>query len=162
MKCPRCQFLLTRCQVENVNFRRCDACHGKLFQLDRLNRLAATSRQSSEQLMETWHSYQPAPKTGNKVKCPECRYSMETCQQRFGVTFDHAYCNGCQMVWLDAGDLEIYLLAFQVSEKGKELQQFKKIHQSMPAEQKAELNRLIEKRPPDPDQQTTNPYGDPA
>ena len=161
MKCPRCQVPLVRLQIENVNVRQCGLCHGNLIHPDRMNRLAATTTKSVTELMNDWRSY-PQIKFEDRCKCPDCRAKMEKQKKRGGVKFDHEVCEACSLIWLDAGDLEIYQLAYLVSDKGKEAQRFKEIHQNMTEEQKIELKKLIDMLPVDAPQQNTNPYRDPT
>ena len=155
-KCPRCQLGLFRAQVSEVNVMQCGKCQGNLIAPDRLNRIAATGNRTISDLMDDWRGYPPID-TQPKCRCPECHSMMEREKKRGGVKFDHFQCRDCNVLWLDPGEMEIYLLAYLVSDKGKEAQKFKDIHANMTDHEKAHLKKLIDALPEEiPD---SGPYG---
>lgn len=104
--------------------------------------------------MEDWRSYSPID-TSAKCRCPECHSMMEKETKRGGVKFDHYQCRDCYVLWLDPGELELYLLAYLVSDKGKEALKFKEMHANMTDQEKAHLKKLIDSLP----DEIAEPYG---
>ncbi len=134
---------------------------------DRLSRLSAANVLSVAELMEKWRSYPPgdSPDRSGECRCPACRVVMEKGDKHAGVKVDHHACKSCSLVWLDAGEIELYQLAYLVSAKGKEAQQFKEIHQNMTPMQKSQLAKLIKHLPDELGEPGNlggplNPFGD--
>ena len=161
MKCPRCNLPLIRVQMDDVNLNQCGKCQGNLVVPDRLTRLAATASKSVSDLMDDWREYPPID-TSAKCRCPECRSVMEKHDVKGGVKFEHSVCRACDWIWLDPGEIELYQLAYLVSDKGKEAKRFKEIHENMTPEQKAELHKLIGKLPDKIAEPFSDPYRNPG
>ncbi len=51
------------------------------------------------------------------------------------------------MLWLDAGEVELFLLAYFASDKGQEARRLKGIHVNMTNHESAQLQRLIDALP---------------
>ena len=96
--------------------------------------------------MTEWREIPPID-TESKVRCPQCRMMMVKQPKRGGVKFDHSLCEDCEMIWLDPGDIQLYQLAYLVSDKGKEAQKFKDIHAAMNDIERARLQQLIDELP---------------
>lgn len=156
-KCPRCQIKLFATRISDVNVRQCGKCQGNLITLDRLNRLAVTRKRSVPELMKDWRGYPPVDTSG-RCRCPQCRWTMEQHTERGGVKFDHYKCRECKLLWLDAGEVELYLLAYLISEKGQEAQRFKDIHQNMSEAEKKRLQAMIDALPDDVAETYPDPF----
>lgn len=83
---------------------------------------------------------------------------MEKETKRGGVKFDHYYCRDCGLVWLDPGEIELYQLAFLVSEKGQEAERFKAIHANMTEDERTRLEQMISGISDASSNGLTNPY----
>jgi Zn-finger nucleic acid-binding protein len=115
--CPRCTKPLNDAQVDTYNVRLCQACTGCLLLhpdlmeiLDRSWRGVLPSAAESQQFL--------APDSGKldvTLRCPDCHQSME----KYGymgltaITIDR--CDGCNLLWLDASELQNMLLALAKS-----------------------------------------------
>ena len=142
MKCARCKMQLKRDLRDGERVDACEKCQCFLIRVTRLKRIRARGLRSPEQLMEDWREHAEIDVTP-EVRCPRCRNMMDRRGIEGGNGIPQDSCKKCELMWCDPGELEIHLLAWSNSAKGKEAIQFKKIHESMSGHEKEVLENRI-------------------
>lgn len=115
MRCPRCALRLQKVNYQSVNVHCCSECSGILVGRDRLSRLAVTSRKTIVELIQDWEQRQLLPAV-ERPRCPECRIVMDAAASVGRGRFMFAECRKCQLLWMDPGDLEVWLIACLVQD----------------------------------------------
>ncbi len=146
MKCPVCQTTLARVKYESFRIQKCPKCHGHLLARKRLESIKRHPGNSVTELKKEVLE-EAAPDTKQKIRCPRCRLSMK---KRFldapaSVHFD--FCQSCDVIWLDGGELARIQLTYEISSKGRDAIEFRKRFETLSAEERKTLNAKIRAMP---------------
>lgn len=102
MKCPVCSESLTRAPYEGIPIFHCSGCHGHLLYPDQVEAAKRRRNQSEEQLSA---EAQQAFQNHGELRCPRCRGPMEEQRSSKHSKIFWDYCDACDLVWLDPGEL---------------------------------------------------------
>jgi Zn-finger nucleic acid-binding protein len=104
--CPVCRVSLKSAEIEDETVCYCERCRGFLAPLDAFCRIVSRRR-----------SRQPAPENCSDpfdaldlqrvLTCPNCQQHMEAHPYFGGGNAVVDTCEGCQLIWLDAGELNL-------------------------------------------------------
>lgn len=102
--CPDCQLLLEQVAVEGVPAAYCGECHGLLLANESFAWLVQQRRAAFQGAEQT-----PIPLTPERLQgahaCPRCHQTMDRhCYAGPGCQVID-FCNACEVVWLDGGEL---------------------------------------------------------
>jgi len=97
LKCPRCDIEMKQVDRDGIIIDVCMKCHGTWFDAKELDALSKT-RGSLEALI-----YVSKP-IGSQLKCPRCGTVTKYSNVEGKVVID--FCEECEGVWLDAGELQ--------------------------------------------------------
>ena len=111
--CPRCQKLLETAQVDVIQDRLCQGCHGVLLaHLDLVQIIEASWRAVSEkQAGETQFHVFEGWQNEAVLHCPDCQSTMEKYGYMGIGAIQIDRCDPCAQVWLDTDELQNMLLA---------------------------------------------------
>lgn len=102
MRCPRCNSVLIVVEYHDIELDWCPQCEGLWFDSGEMELVAAQMRGAGVVTMP----WRKAGTNEKKLKCPECRKTME--KRLVGdlspVVAD--VCPRCNGLWLDHGELE--------------------------------------------------------
>jgi Zn-finger nucleic acid-binding protein len=97
------------------------------------------------------------------LTCPRCKISMKKKDAPYGLDFKLDICKGCNLIWLDNGELEALQIAFEETPGGKDILERRRLMEEMSNERKEQLNKNISKArdyiPNDHNQYHTYRYG---
>ena len=145
MKCPVCADIdLVRTPYEGVGIDLCPSCHGFLLSPGAIKNIERNPEMSQDVLeSET----QVMADTVEPVKCPKCRITMQKKYAPHGLEFSIDLCRSCNLIWLDAGELESIQLAYEASPAGQDNLRRRQDMENMSAERKMQLQEGIDKAP---------------
>jgi Zn-finger nucleic acid-binding protein len=145
MRCPVCTDMeLVRTPYEGIGVNLCPACHGFLLSstamkgIERNPEMQQEVLESETQIMAD--SIQP-------VVCPKCRITMQKKNAPHSLNFNIDVCRSCNVIWLDAGELESIQLAYEASSSGQDNIRRRKEMENMSEERKLQLQKNINKAP---------------
>jgi Zn-finger nucleic acid-binding protein len=98
--CPACGGPLAS-RSTAVSVWSCERCHGSLLQLSRLR-----VQTSAERALDVWSRTRLAPASATR-NCPGCEAPFRTWTQPLnGQLTELDACRSCELLWLDAGELD--------------------------------------------------------
>lgn len=105
LPCPRCQIPLHTHAVAGAVHYACEQCGGRAANLALLRRIL--TKDCANKLWNTVRDASPADHHGI-LRCPSCSHRMHpaTVATDAGEELQLDVCRVCQIVWLDAGELE--------------------------------------------------------
>jgi Zn-finger nucleic acid-binding protein len=104
--CPVCAKTLTRAAVECHTVEYCSTCRGSLASNETFSLLVQLKRAKNTPAPPVPIPFAP-DELKRRVKCPCCRKSMDTHPYYAGGNAVIDTCDRCQVVWLDAGELNV-------------------------------------------------------
>ena len=122
IQCERCDTSMQTVFYEGVAVKLCFSCKGMFFNEESL--VAIEESREIEIPADT-----PIPRNGPEVRrdCPECEIVMKKREHgKIRVTMID-YCQNCDGIWLDKGELASIQLGFEIAENNKTRNQFRRI-----------------------------------
>lgn len=124
--CPVCNVELQFVDYEGFRVRQCCLCRGHLVPLLRFKSIKRVDRKSPDELKSEAKS-EFRKSSIETLKCPKCHLALE--KRRVDLPFVELHtdvCEGCEVVWLDGGELALLQLGYQASSKFIDAQEFKR------------------------------------
>lgn len=111
--CPKCRQVLEDVQVDTINARVCRACAGMLLAHPELVQIVESSwRAVPEKVAEETPLHAPDGWQNEPMfHCPDCSAAMEKYGYMGIAAIQIDRCDGCNLVWLDANELQNMMLA---------------------------------------------------
>ncbi len=107
LSCPVCpEQVLEGALLEGQPAHRCPECRGLLSELPSFSR-AVSYRRSQRKGGANQPELFDSSELQRGIKCPQCRHRMENYPYAGGGNAVVDACNRCQLIWLDAGELEV-------------------------------------------------------
>jgi Zn-finger nucleic acid-binding protein len=97
---------LTRAAIEGHGIEYCETCRGFLANNETFSLLVQLRRAKGNPAPQVPIPFAPA-ELQRRVKCPCCRKAMDTHPYHAGGNAVIDTCYRCQVVWLDAGELNV-------------------------------------------------------
>ena len=105
--CPVCPGqVLDGALLEGHAVSVCPKCRGLLSDLPVFGHAVASQRSRLKNSSNEQPGFDPA-ELRRGIKCPKCRQRMETYPYAGGGNAVVDACDDCQLIWLDAGELEV-------------------------------------------------------
>ena len=111
--CPRCRQALEVVQVDTINARVCRACTGMLVAQPALIQIVESSwRAVPEKVANETPLYAPDGwQNEPEFRCSDCNQPMEKYGYMGIAAIQIDRCDACNLVWLDANELQNMVLA---------------------------------------------------
>ena len=149
--CPGCAVPLVRENYESSWVFRCPACRGTLLSTSRLERIERDPGRNPA-LLKTEARAEHWTDTGPAIPCPRCRATMaKRPLTRGAATFYMDYCQACDLVWLDGGELALAQLVYETSSAGREARalQQRALEAQLSPERMARFEQALARLPDD-------------
>lgn len=144
MKCPVCGSELKRLLYEGFAVFRCMGCHGYLLSDRRVDNIKRSNKRATEQLKREVTEESGAD-TLDEIRCPRCRRKMKKKFIAAPASLHVDLCTDCKMSWFDGGELARMQLTHEISPRGRDAAEFRRRHEEMTPERKAEHERNLKK-----------------
>ena len=119
-RCPACQVALIKEDYESTWALRCPSCRGALISRERLERVERDPSRPVHLLQKEARA-EHAGDQEEPVACPRCHVTMDKQTVTRGSAALHFdFCSGCDMYWLDGGELALAQLLYETSPQGRE------------------------------------------
>lgn len=144
MKCPVCdESKMKRLPYEGVPLFHCGACHGHLLFRDQVDALKRR-RQNNEEQLESEANDVASPH--GELRCPKCLGPMKAApsSKHSNVIWDH--CPGCDLVWLDAGELAKIQLERESMLQAHEYEEMRDRWKNKPTNEITEFQKQLAER----------------
>ncbi len=143
MKCPKCcEVELVITQYEGVSVNLCPTCHGFMLSPQSLKGIERNP-EMDKSVLET--ETVKMEDSLCSIKCPKCRLEMRKKDAPHSLDFHLDICEGCNLIWLDNGELEAIQIAFEETPGGQDILTRRREMEEMSEERKAQLNENIAK-----------------
>ena len=144
MKCPVCGSELKRLMYEGFAVFRCISCHGYLLSDRRVESIKRSANRNQETLKQEV-TEESGTDTLEEIRCPRCRRKMKKKFIPDPASLHVDLCKDCEMSWFDGGELARLQLTHEISGRGRDAAEFRRRHEEMTPERKAEFEKNLEK-----------------
>jgi Zn-finger nucleic acid-binding protein len=104
--CPLCRVALVSAQIEGETVCHCGQCHGFLAEMETFGVIVTKRRALQGRHENRSDPFDPA-ELQRVLTCPNCGQRMDTHPYFGGGNAVVDTCEGCGLIWLDAGDLAV-------------------------------------------------------
>ncbi len=104
-ECPVCTAALVHAAIDGQRILFCRRCHGMLIPIDIFVPLVEDIRSRREATAEIVRPLD-TKELERRIRCPRCRRDMDTHVYGGGGNVVINACEGCQVNWLDHGELD--------------------------------------------------------
>jgi Zn-finger nucleic acid-binding protein len=104
--CPLCRVALVSARIEGETVCFCGRCHGFLAEMETFGVIVAKRRALHGRHENRTDPFDPA-ELRRVLTCPNCGQRLDTHPYFGGGNAVVDTCEGCGLIWLDAGDLAV-------------------------------------------------------
>ena len=104
--CPLCRVALVSALIEGETVCHCGQCHGFLAEIETFG-VIVTKRRALHRRSESRTGPFDLAELQRALTCPNCQQRMDTHPYFGGGNAVVDTCEGCGLIWLDAGDLAV-------------------------------------------------------
>ncbi len=147
--CPNCQHReistkLIRADYAGRNLFQCPECAGQLVKAARLD---AINKRVDKDIAGLNEEVGLAVELDleHEIRCPRCKNEMDKESVSKNPPFRIDRCDGCEMVWLDPGELAKLQLKLEASPQTQELNRMRERLETMTEEQRQEHETNLSK-----------------